>query len=69
MGRQLDLEKQGREGLFICKGDPMWRKCIYDGVRIGQQVIDRCVGLSFAIIEEENRDQEKQGLFNYSVSF
>lgn len=69
MGWQLDLEQQGREGLFICTRDKMWCECIYDGVREHRHIIDRCMVLSFAVIEENYRDQDKQSLFNYSVFF
>lgn len=36
MRRQLDLKKQGREGLFIFLRDKMRRERIYDAVGIGQ---------------------------------
>lgn len=35
MGRQLDLKKQGRGGLFIFLGDKMRGECVYDGVGVG----------------------------------
>ena len=69
MGRQPDPEKQGRDGLLIFLRDEMGCKGIYDGIRIGRQVIDGRIGLSFAIMGEGNGYQQKEGLFNYSVSF
>ena len=69
MRRQLDLEEQGRDGVLICEGDKMWCECIYDGVGVGQQFIDRRMGLSFAVRKEEEGEKEKQGPFSYSVFF
>ena len=69
MGRQLDLKEQGRDGVLIRMGDKMRCERIYDGVGEYRQIIDGCMGLSFTVTKEDNGDQKKQGLFNYSVSF
>lgn len=69
IGRQFDLEKQGREGFFIFLWNDMRCECVYDGVGEHRQVVDGCMGLSFAVMGEDNGDQQKEDLFNCSVFF